>query len=42
VYQVGVLGVPFWVDVAVPLTVLALTVVAAVGPASRAGAMSAV
>ena len=22
VYQVGVLGVPFWVDVAVPLTVL--------------------
>jgi putative ABC transport system permease protein len=42
VYQVGVLGVPFWVDVAVPLTVLALTVAAAVGPASRAGSMSAV
>jgi putative ABC transport system permease protein len=42
VYQVGVLGVPFWVDVAVPLTVLVLTVAAAVGPASRAGAMSAV
>ena len=42
VYQVGVLGVPFWVDVAVPLTVLLLTVAAAVGPASRAGAMSAV
>jgi putative ABC transport system permease protein len=42
VYQVGVLGVPFWVDVAVPLTVLALTVVAAMGPASRAGSMSAV
>ena len=42
VYQVGVLGVPFWVDVTVPLTVLALTVAAAVGPASRAGAMSAV
>jgi putative ABC transport system permease protein len=41
VYQVGVLGVPFWVDFAVPLAVLALTVVAAVGPASRAGAMSA-
>jgi putative ABC transport system permease protein len=40
VYQVGVLGVPFWVDLAVPLVVLALTVVAAVGPASRAGAMS--
>jgi putative ABC transport system permease protein len=42
VYQVGVLGVPFWVDVAVPLTVLALTVAAAVGPASRAGSLSAV
>ncbi len=42
VYQVGVLGVPFWVDVAVPLTVLALTVAAAMGPASRAGSMSAV
>jgi putative ABC transport system permease protein len=41
VYQVGVLGVPFWVDVAVPLTVLLLTVAAAAGPASRAGAMSA-
>jgi putative ABC transport system permease protein len=40
VYQVGVLGVPFWVDVAVPLVVLALTVVAAIGPASRAGTMS--
>ncbi len=42
VYQVGVLGVPFWVDVAVPLTVLVLTVAAAIGPASRAGSMSAV
>ncbi len=40
VYQVGVLGVPFWVDLAVPLAVLALTVVAAAGPASQAGAMS--
>jgi putative ABC transport system permease protein len=40
VYQVGVLGVPFWVDLAVPLAVLALTVAAAVGPASRAGGMS--
>jgi putative ABC transport system permease protein len=40
VYQVGVLGVPLWVDLAVPLAVLALTVAAAVGPASRAGAMS--
>jgi putative ABC transport system permease protein len=42
VYQVGVLGVPFWVDVTVPVTVLMLTVAAAVGPASRAGAMPAV
>ena len=42
VYQVGVLGVPFWVDVTVPLTVLLLTVAAAIAPASRAGAMSAV
>jgi putative ABC transport system permease protein len=42
VYQVGVLGVPFWVDLAVPLAVLGLTVAAAAGPASRAGAMSAV
>ncbi len=42
VYQIGVLGVPFWVDLAVPLAVLALTVAAAVGPASRAGTMSAV
>jgi putative ABC transport system permease protein len=42
VYQVGVLGVPFWVDVAVPLAVIALTVLAAAGPASRAGSMSAV
>ena len=40
VYQVGVLGVPFWVDLAVPLAVLALTVAAAIGPALRAGAMS--
>jgi putative ABC transport system permease protein len=40
VYQVGVLGVPFWVDLAVPLAVLALTIAAATGPASRAGAMS--
>jgi putative ABC transport system permease protein len=40
-YQVGVLGVPFWVDVAVPLTVLVLTVATAVAPASRAGAMPA-
>ena len=42
VYQVGVLGVPFWVDVTVPLVVLALTAAAAVPPARRAGRMSAV
>ena len=42
VYQVGALGVPFWVDVTVPLAVIALTVLAAIGPASRAGSMSAV
>jgi putative ABC transport system permease protein len=42
VYQIGVLGVPFWVDLAVPLVVLALTIAAAAGPAARAGAMSAV
>jgi putative ABC transport system permease protein len=42
VYQVGVLGVPFWVDVTVPLAVLALTVAGAVPPALRAGRMSAV
>jgi putative ABC transport system permease protein len=40
VYQIGVLGVPFWVDLAVPLVVIALTIAAAAGPASRAGAMS--
>ena len=39
-YQVGALGVPFWVDLAVPLVVIALTIVAAAGPASRAGTMS--
>jgi putative ABC transport system permease protein len=37
-----VLGVPFWVDLVVPLGVLALTVTAAVLPALRAGRMSAV
>jgi putative ABC transport system permease protein len=42
VYQVGGLGVPVWVDVAVPLAVLALTAVGAVPPALRAGRMSAV
>jgi putative ABC transport system permease protein len=42
VYQVGTLTVPFWVDAAVPLGALALTVAGAIGPASRAGRMSAV
>jgi putative ABC transport system permease protein len=42
VYGVGVLGVPFWVDVTVPLAVLALTAAGAVPPALRAGRMSAV
>ena len=42
VYQVGTLGVPLWVDLAVPLTALALTVAGAVAPALRAGRMSAV
>ena len=32
VYQVGTLGVPFWVDVTVPLAALALTVAGAVPP----------
>jgi putative ABC transport system permease protein len=40
VYQVGVLGVPFWVDLAVPAAVLLLTVAAAFGPSLRAGRMS--
>jgi putative ABC transport system permease protein len=42
VYGVGRLGVPLWVDVTVPLAVLALTVAGAVGPALRAGRMSAI
>jgi putative ABC transport system permease protein len=42
VYQVGTLGVPFWVDIAVPLAALALTVAGAVPPALRAGRMSAI
>jgi putative ABC transport system permease protein len=41
VYQVGTLTVPFWVDAAVPLGALALTVVGAIAPATRAGRMSA-
>jgi putative ABC transport system permease protein len=39
-YQVGALGVPYWVDLAVPVAVLALTLAAAAGPALRAGQMS--
>ena len=42
VYGVGALSVPLWVDVAVPLAMLGLTVVAALLPALRAGRMSAV
>jgi putative ABC transport system permease protein len=41
VYGVGRLGVPFWVDVAVPLAMLGLSVLAAVALATRAGQMSA-
>ena len=42
VYQVGHLGIAPWVDVLVPLAILALTGIAAVLPALRAGRMSAV
>ena len=42
VYQVGTLTVPYWVDGAVPLAALVLTVVGAVPSAARAGRMSAV
>jgi putative ABC transport system permease protein len=42
VYEVGTLGVPLWVEVTVPLAVLALTALGAVPPALRAGRMSAV
>ncbi len=42
VYGVGALAVPFWVDVAVPLIMLGLTVAAALPPALRAGRLSAV
>ena len=41
VYGVGRLGVPFWVDLAVPLVMLVLAVLAAVALATRAGRMSA-
>ena len=42
VYEVGTLGVPAWVDVAVPLGAFALTVLGAVPPAFRAGRLSVV
>jgi putative ABC transport system permease protein len=42
VYGVGALAVPFWVDLAVPLAMLALTGVAALPPAVRAARLSAV
>ena len=42
VYGLGVLFMPFWVVVAVPLAMLALTCAAATLPALRAGRMSAV
>jgi putative ABC transport system permease protein len=42
VYQMGTLTVPYWVDGAVPLAALALTVIGAVPSAARAGRMSAV
>ena len=42
VYQVGALGVPLWVDMTMPLAVLALTAAGAIPPALRAGRMSAV
>ena len=42
VYNVGTLAVPLWVDLAVPLAALALTMAGAIGPAARAGRLSAV
>ena len=42
VYGVGALAVPPWVDVAVPLALIGLTVAAALPPAVRAGRLSAV
>jgi putative ABC transport system permease protein len=41
VYGVGRLAVPFWIDLAVPLSMLALAVLAAAALAMRAGRMSA-
>jgi len=42
VYGVGALAVPLWVDLAVPLAMLALTGAAALAPALRAARLSAV
>jgi putative ABC transport system permease protein len=42
VYGVGALAVPFWVDLAVPLAMLALVGLAALPPAVRAARLSAV
>lgn len=42
IYQVGTLSVPYWVDAAVPLAALTLTVAGTVPSALRAGRMSAV
>jgi len=40
-YNTGVLGVPLWVDLAMPVAALALVALCALVPASRAGRMSA-
>ena len=42
VYNVGQLGVPLWVNVAVPLAMCALVALAAILPALRAGRLSAI
>jgi putative ABC transport system permease protein len=42
VYGVGRLGVPIWIDVAVPAAICALAAVAALLPALRAGRLSAI
>jgi putative ABC transport system permease protein len=42
VYQVGALGVPAWVDLAVPAVMCCLVAIAALLPALRAGRLSAV
>jgi putative ABC transport system permease protein len=42
VYQVGTLGVPAWVNVAVPAAMLVVVAIAALVPAVRAGRLSAI